>query len=454
MKEYEKWYAERQEKLEKGYFDYLKFASISADPSHKKDVEACGAHLEKMMQESHLQTEKWETSGSPAFFGCSENIPGAPTILFYGHYDVQPVDPIELWHHDPFDPKLEGREVFARGASDNKGQSYYFLKAMQAYLELNKQKKVNIKVLIEGEEEIGSPNLSLLLKEKKEELKCDYVLVVDVELPEKGVPGVTLGVRGCVSLEVVIKNANHDLHSGIHGNLALNPNKALVRLLAEMWDEEGSIAIPHFYDEVEPPSKTMLSHLDEHFSEEEYKKAFGVSLLDSEKGFSPQISNWMRPTLELVGIRGGYGGEGMKTIIPNEAIAKISCRIVPHQTPEKVCQVVKEFLLSKAPKGMDIEVHFHEGKGAAVQADPTLPLVQVLEKAYEKVFDLPALKILCGASIPISADMQKELNAPVLFIGMGQGDDHIHAPNEHFGLDRLEKGYYVITELLENLSDL
>jgi acetylornithine deacetylase/succinyl-diaminopimelate desuccinylase-like protein len=446
-----KWFKEHYEKTLADFFTFLSFPSISTDPTFHPDCRKAADWLCRYMKEIGLETTIWETSGLPVVFGEYKKAgANAPTLLIYHHYDVQPVDPIELWKSDPFKPVIRENQVFARGASDNKGQCFYSLTAIKAFLSLAKELPCNLKVFIEGEEETGGKGTAEVLQQKKAELKADHLLIVDSGIPSISSPAITLGVRGIVTMDVECSNSSVDLHSGIHGGIALNPNRALATLLAGMWDENGKVVIPGFYDDLLPLSKEDSSLVDMTFDQEHYEKSFGVTAYYHEKGFSFKEANWLRPVLEINGISGGYTGLGFKTVIPAKAHAKISCRLVPNQDPFKVGEAIKQHLLSSAPKGIKVSVNLHHGT-PAFRSDFNYFIVKTSALAYEDVFKKPCRYCLAGGTVPI-VDLVKASGAQATLIGVDLESDAIHSPNEHFGLDRLELGFLTIGRILSRLS--
>jgi acetylornithine deacetylase/succinyl-diaminopimelate desuccinylase-like protein len=446
------WFDSHKEEIFFRFFTFLKFGSVGTDPAYHHETRACAAWLLNYLKEIGFQAALYETSMHPVIFGhyCTGG-KERPTLLLYHHYDVQPVDPLELWTSPPFEPTVRGGQVYARGAQDNKGQCFYTLTALHAFLQLAKEAKVNLKIIIEGEEESGSVGTSQFLKEKGALLKADHLLVIDSGIPRLGTPAISMGMRGILSMEATLSNSREDLHSGTHGGVILNPNRALVQLLAKLWDAEGRVAVPHFYDEVKSYSKEELSCFEMTFDKEEYERKFGAKAYAIETGFSPRESNYIRPTLEINGIQGGYAGAGFKTVIPARAIAKISCRLVPHQDPEKIYERLVHFLCAEAPKGIDLSIsEFHGAPAFASSFDA--PIVKLVAKAYEEVLGKPCRYLLMGGSIPIVGELAKASGAATLAIGYGLDDDNIHAPNEHFGLDRFEQGFLTVGRILSALT--
>ncbi len=452
VEQLKKWYREHYDKTMEDFFTFLSFPSISTDPYYEKDSRRTADWLCNFMKKMGLEATLWETPGLPVVFGTHLKAgKDRPTLLIYNHYDVQPVDPLDLWKSDPFKPVIRDNHVYARGAVDNKGQCFYSLTAIKAYLALAKELNFNLKVFIEGEEESGGRGTAAILQQKEAELQADHLLVIDFDMPNVSTPAITLGMRGLVSLYVECSNSSIDLHSGAHGGIALNPNRALVSLLAGIWDEQGKVKIPHFYDDVRPLPKEHLSRVDMTFDLEQYKKSFGVNAFCSEEGFSLKESNWLRPTFEINGIWGGYTGVGFKTVIPAKAFAKISCRLVPDQDPEKIGKAIAEYFKNEAPEGIEVKVDLHHGAPAYRSALDSF-IVKTCALAYEEIFGKPCKYLFCGASVPIVVDLARASNAEVAMIGVGLGDDDIHAPNEHFGLDRFELGYLTVGRILSRLS--
>lgn len=452
LEQLKKWFKNHYDETQKDFFSFLSFPSISTDPKYEQDSRRTAKWLQEYMEKIGLKTEIWETPGLPVVFGTHLQAgKDCPTLLIYHHYDVQPIDPIELWESDPFKPVIKNNQVYARGAVDNKGQCFYSLTAIKAFLELAKEIRFNLKVFIEGEEESGGRGTAAILKEKEAELKADHLLVVDFDIPNPQTPAITVGMRGLVALNVECSNSSTDLHSGVHGGIALNPNHVLATLIAGMWDDHGKVLIPHFYDDVIPLSKEQLSLVDMSFDKEEYKRSFGVGAFCNEEGFSLKESNWLRPVLEVNGMWGGYTGLGFKTVIPSSAHAKISCRLVSNQDPEKIGKHIAEYLKSSAPKGIQIKADIHHGAPAFRGSFDSF-IVKTSALAYEEILGKPCKYLFCGASVPIVVDLARASKAEVAMIGVGIASDNIHAPNEHFSLDRFELGYLIIGSILTRLS--
>lgn len=436
------------------YKTLLAFPSISSEVEYKDDLLKCFDWVKKQAELIGFETEVWETGSHPTLFGSWLKAPGKPTLLIYNHYDVQPVDPLELWETPPFEPTVKDNVMYARGAQDNKGQLFYVMLALKTLMEKEGSFPLNIKWLIEGEEEVGSKNLPHVLVAQKEKLKADYLAIVDGGIPNKDVPAVSLGMRGLVTLEVEVTGSTNDLHSGSHGGLAYNPIFALTEMLASAKTREGSIAIPGFYDSIKPLSGKEKESLDFNYNDQKYAESYGAPATGGERSLPPLERNWLRPTFEVNGIQGGYTGSGFKTVIPAKAMAKISCRLVRGQDPQKTGKLVAHWLESIAPSGLKVKTEVHPGGGPAVLTSPNAPVVVAFAKAFSEVFKKPCHFVLEGASIPIVADLKAASGAEPVLIGLGLGTDQIHAPNEHFSLDRIEKGREIMLKAIQLLSAL
>jgi acetylornithine deacetylase/succinyl-diaminopimelate desuccinylase-like protein len=443
------WFRTHSAALRQDYFAFLRFASISADPHYRESVKACADWLKTYVQKhTSLQAECISTPGYPLVY--AENLqagPSKPTLLIYGHYDVQPIDPIELWKSNPFEPEERNGQIFARGAVDDKGQIFYALLAARFWKESNRKLPINLKFCIEGEEESSSLGLAKALPHIKHRLQADYLLVPDFDQFDAKTPAISLGARGLVSLEVTLTGSYSDLHSGLHGGMAYNPNRALAELLAELWDEEGRVQVEGFYDGVSEAKEAGYTF---RFEPKHYQQEFGVGALGGEKGKTLEEANCFRPTLEINGIVGGYTGAGIKTVIPAKATAKLSCRLVPGQDPQKIAHAVDRFLRQRAKSGMKIDVTISPGS-FAFRGNPHSQLAQAVAKASEEVTGIPCKKVLSGASIPIVADLVQATGAEVVGMGYGLPEDNIHAPNECFDWSRLEKGFATVARTLELL---
>ncbi|TFU16770.1 dipeptidase [Thermus tengchongensis] len=418
--------------------EFLSIPSVSTDPTHKEDVRKAALWLAERLKERGFYTELHETSLHPILYAERLLDPKAPTVLVYGHYDVQPPDPLELWESPPFSPTLRDGRVYARGASDDKGQLWAHVAALEGL-----SARVNVKFLVEGEEEIGSPNLLPFVRAHREKLRADVVLISDGAMFAPHTPTLTYGLRGLCYLEVRLKGARRDLHSGAFGGVAPNPIQALGWILARLKDEEtGRVLIPGFYDRVRPVSeeeRRLWPPLDEAL----LKGELGVEALPGEEGYTPLERLWARPTLDPNGIWGGYQGEGSKTVIPAEAGMKLSMRLVPDQDPEEVASQVEAYLREICPPGYTLEVlRLHGGK--PVLTDPHSPPMRLMAEALEEVWGRPPVYAREGGTIPVVAELQEVLGAPIVLLGLGLPDDNLHAPNEKFDLVNLEKGIAVL----------
>lgn len=446
-------YRKNEKEILVEYFEFLRFKSISSEPEFKEDTLDCAKWLKSYLHTIGFETELWSSEGHPVVYAHHLKAgQDKPTLLIYNHYDVQPVDPLYEWQSPPFEPTIRENQVFARGAQDNKGQCFYTILALKYLLTEYNQLPLNIKLCIEGEEECGSTALSKLLKEKASELKADYLAVVDMGIRGPNSPSISLGIRGIVTMDVEVQGSLYDMHSGSNGGLAYNPNHALIQILSTLRHTDGKIAIPGFYDDVIPFSDEDKKKVSWTFDANEYEKVVGAVPSGGESNLLPLERNWIRPTLEINGISGGYQGTGFKTVIPAKASAKISCRLVPGQHPQIIGRLVANFIERSAPPGIQVKVSVHPGGGCAVRSNPDSKVVRAFAQAYTEVFKMPVEFVLEGASIPIITELAQISQSEVVLVGLGLQDDMIHAPNEHFGLDRIEKGFAIIVKALENLS--
>lgn len=454
IEQFKQHFENQRDAIIRDFASFLKFGSVSSDPAYVEEVHACKEWVKSFLKDSNFQVEEWPTSEYPIVFAQDLSAgEDKPTVLIYNHYDVQPVDPLELWDNPPFEPTLKEDTIYARGAQDNKGQCFYVLQALKAYRELNGNLPLNVKLLIEGNEETGSGGLAGVLEQKKNQLKADYLLVVDLGITAPDKPCVTLGMRGCVALEVTCKGSDADLHSGCHGGIAYNPIHALAYLLSKLRDSNGHIAVPRFYDTIQELTEEQKKCFSFDWNQQEYFREFGVHPTGGENHLTPLERNWLRPTLEIVGVTGGYSGPGIKTVIPATASAKISCRLVVGQDPESIKEAVAGYLESLAPPGITVTTHLFPGGGTATITDPASTSIQAVARAYEEVFDSPCDYILTGATIPIAAQLQKVCGGEMVLMGLGLGSDRIHSPNEHFTIKRLLQGYLIIARSLEILGE-
>lgn len=453
LKQLQDLYQSNEKQALQEFFTFLEFESISSEPGHEADIQACITWLQNYVTKLGFTTELWPTTGHPVLYaqwnGAGKD---KPTLLIYNHYDVQPSTPLELWESPPFSPTVRNGEVFARGAQDNKGQCFYVLQALKLLMTKNGTFPLNIKLCIEGEEECGSHGLANILKEKSEQLRADYLAIVDLGMKAPNCPTLTLGLRGIVTMDVELTGSNVDLHSGSHGGLAYNPLHALVEMLAKLRDPNGKIAIPGFYDNVVNFTEDEKQRFTMDFDHENYETMFGAKCSGGERTLLPRERNWFRPALEINGLWGGYTGAGFKTVIPAKAYAKLSCRLVPRQEPQAVGRQIAEFLQSQAPEGIDVAVHIHEGGGLACQTKACSKSISAFAQALEEVYGKQCIFISSGASIPIATDLAAASHSEMILLGLGLTDDNIHAPNEHFGIDRLQQGALMMARGIELLA--
>ncbi|KGA97163.1 M20/M25/M40 family peptidase [Alkalihalobacillus alcalophilus ATCC 27647 = CGMCC 1.3604] len=433
--------------------DFLSIPSISALSEHKEDVRHAAEWMESSLKDAGVENVRlMETGGHPVVYGDWLHAAGKPTVLIYGHYDVQPVDPVELWETPPFEAHIRDEKIYARGASDDKGQTFMHVKAIEALLKVNGELPVNVKFLIEGEEEIGSVHLDSFVEEHRELLAADVLVISDTPMLEKGRPAICSGLRGLSSLQIDVKGAKGDLHSGLYGGGVQNSIHALVQILDSMRDSEGRVTVAGFYDKVEELNKDERAAMAElNFDEENLQKELEVPELFGEKGYSMIEQTWIRPTLEINGIYGGFQGEGVKTVIPSEAHAKITCRLVPTQDPDEIASLIEKHIAANTPKGVTVTTkRFDSGKPFAAPVDH--PAFQIAAKAYEEVYSAPVAFTRMGGSIPVVETFDRILQVPIVLMGFGLPSENFHAPNEHFHLENFDKGLQTISTYLEKLG--
>lgn len=445
-------YAQNTESFLADLKTFLSFPSISSESEYKPEVDRCVNWLKKYIETLGFECRLWPTSGHPVLFGSYDAAgPDKPTLLIYNHYDVQPVDPLEEWQTPPFEPTIRDGCIYARGAQDNKGQCFYVLQALKLLIQKDGKLPLNIKLCIEGEEECGSQGLSEILSQRKELLQADYLAVVDLGIKGPSEPSLTLGIRGLVTMDIELIAANSDMHSGLHGGIAYNPIHALVEVLAKLRDSTGKVTLPGFYDNALALSPEEINQLSLDFDSEEYERTWQAKPVGGEAALSPLERNWLRPTLEINGISGGYSGTGFKTVIPAKASAKISCRLVPNQTPEEIGKCVADFIKQHTSSAMQVKVNVHPG-GKPAGAKISSTAVKAFSEAYLEIFRKSPEFIYSGASIPIIPALATASGSEIVLVGLGLESDHIHAPNERFSLDRLEKGALIMARALELLS--
>jgi acetylornithine deacetylase/succinyl-diaminopimelate desuccinylase-like protein len=435
-------------------FQYVRFPSVSAQPAHRGDLAACAAWLKGHCEWIGLETRLIPTPGNPVILAKTPGQDRAkrPHFVVYGHYDVQPAEPFNLWKFNPFEPRLEGGKIFGRGSSDNKGQNFAHLKAVEAYLKTGSGLPCDLTFLIEGEEEVGSSHLAGFLKEHKEELRCRSVVISDTGMPDVRHPALTYALRGVAAFEVRVSGPSRDLHSGLYGGTVDNPATALCRILARLHDKRGRVAIPGFYDDVKPLTAFERRELAKFpLHDNAYRKLVGVPKLDGEAGFTTMERRSARPTLEINGLTSGYQGDGSKTIIPSMASVKITCRMVPDQKPKRIISLFRRHLKEICPPTVRIEIEAgHYGEPYATS--PATPLAQAALRSLKLAFGRDPILMREGGSIPIVNDFKKIIGADTLLLGLALPDDNAHSPNEKFELACFHAGMRLGAILWPELS--
>jgi acetylornithine deacetylase/succinyl-diaminopimelate desuccinylase-like protein len=436
--------------------DYIRIPSISTDPQYKGDVLRAAEFLLAKMRAAGLQAELIETAGHPLVYAEWLGAPGKPTVLFYGHYDVQPVDPVDLWRHPPFEPTVEGDKLVARGATDDKGQSYTHVKGVAALLAERGSLPVNVKFLVEGEEEAGGEAIERYVQEDGgKKLACDCVVISDTSLYAPGQPSLIYGLKGLAYMEIRVTGPNRDLHSGTFGGAVTNPLNALCQIVAQLRDAKtGKILIPGFYDDVRPLEAWEREEFGKlPFDEAAYRDELGVAELSGEEGYSTRERTWARPTCDVNGIFGGYEGKGAKTVLPSWGGVKVSMRLVPDQKPDKIAELFTRYVQSIAPKGVKVEVeNLHGAMPVVVEAQG--PIVEAAMEAMREIWGARPVRIREGGSIPIVASFSEVLQAPVLLLGFGLNDDGLHSPNEKFNISHFYNGIRSVARLLDRLGEV
>jgi len=435
-------------------FSLLRIPSVSSKKEHEPDMLKCAERWKELLLAAGCDhAELYPTKGAPVVYG--EKIIGknAPTVLVYGHYDVVPVEPLELWNTPPFEPTIIDGKIYCRGANDDKGQAFMHAKAFE-YLVKTNQLICNVKFMIEGEEEVGSKHLYDFCKDHKEMLKADVILVSDTSMIDSETPSITVGLRGLAYLEVEVTGPNRDLHSGLFGGAVANPINILCKMIASITDEKNRITIPHFYDDVIEVSKEERALMAQApFDEKAYKDALDVKELCGEEGYTPMEHVGIRPTFDLCGIWGGFTGEGTKTVLPSKAYAKLSMRIVPNQEPEKISELFKKHFESIAPKCVKVEVKPHHG-GNAYVSPLDMPAYKAAEKAFEHTYGKTPIPTRSGGSIPIIAGFDNILGIKSILLGFGLEADAIHSPNESYRLDHFYKGIETIPYFYKYFAEM
>ena len=435
--------------------EWVKIPAISSEAAHDADMVKNAEHLLTNLRALGADAaELWPTKGHPAVFAEWNHAPGKPTLLIYGHHDVQPIDPIGEWISPPFEPAIRDGRMWGRGVVDDKGQVHIHVKAIESFLKTRQKLPINIKLIVEGEEEIGSMNLDELMREKAARLTSDFVCVSDTAMFGRGIPSLCVGLRGLMYLEVHVEGPTTDLHSGSFGGGIQNPVNALAKMIGRLHDDQGRIMVPGFYDkvvELTAAERREIAGLP--FDEKEWLASTGAAAVFGEKGYSTLERVWARPTLDCNGIGGGFQGEGAKTIIPARVVAKISCRLVPHQEPEEIARQVGDYLEKIAPPGVRVKVVYLHG-GRPYLAPTDHPVFEVAKRAFAKAFGRPTVFIREGGSIPFVRTIADATGKPCLLMGFGQPDENAHAPNEWLDLENYHLGIKSAAYLYDELAKL
>lgn len=434
-------------------FEFLRIPSISTDPEHAGDLAAAADWLcDRLREAGCSEAEIWQTPGHPVVYGAWRGAEGAPTVLVYGHYDVQPEDPVELWDSPPFEPEVRDGKLYARGAVDDKGQLYVHVKALQAWLEATGSCPVNVVFLIEGEEEVGSEHVEQVVRDRLGQLRCDAVMVSDTTMFAPGLPTLCNGLRGMAYLQVDVQGPDRDLHSGMFGGAVVNPAETLARLLAACRDEHGRITIPGFYDDVrEVPQEERDDWKLLPFDEADYRASLGVDGLLQEGGYSPLEALWARPTFEVNGLLSGWTGEGSKTVLPATAMAKVSMRLVADQDPDAIADAFESYLRRLAPAGVKLTItRMHGGKPWSAPRDHQI--LQAAARAMTRAFGTETVFIREGGSIPLVGTLDELFGVPTVLMGFGLPDENAHAPNENLDVGNFYAGIASAAYFLEELA--
>jgi acetylornithine deacetylase/succinyl-diaminopimelate desuccinylase-like protein len=434
-------------------FEFLRIPSVSARSEHKADVARAADWLAQRIRAAGLSAEVFPTRGHPVVLGEWRGAgPGAPTYLVYGHYDVQPVEPVELWHSPPFEPTVRDGRIYARGSVDDKGQLYLHVKALQAHLSTHGKLPVNVIVLAEGEEEVGSEHLSAFIEEHAARLACDGVIISDSAMFAPGLPSILFSLRGMSYLQIDLDGPTSDLHSGSYGGAVVNPATTLARIVASFHDDQRRVAIPGFYDKVVRWDDDVRKQIRElPFRDEGFRDETGAPALGGEEGYSTLERIWTRPTVEVNGLLSGYTGEGAKTVLPSKAMAKVSCRLVPDQTPDEIAKLVTGHVRRMAPPEVTVKVTtLHSGLPWRAKLEG--PLFEAGRRALGRAFDRDPVLAGEGGSIPVVGDFQRILGAPVLLMGFGLPGENAHAPDEWIAVENYEKGMMAAAYLWEELA--
>ncbi|MCB0311143.1 MAG: M20/M25/M40 family metallo-hydrolase [Bdellovibrionales bacterium] len=446
------YFVQNRERFLAEWREFLKFKSISTDPLYHQECLDCATWLVTHLQSLGLKTELLETSSKPVVYAEWQGEKTKPQVIFYGHYDVQPVDPVEAWSSDPFGGELRGDRVYARGAQDNKGQVFYYIKALQFLMEKGAL-GCSVKLFIEGEEESLSTGIAAALPTWGEKVKGDILMVCDTGMYRAGLPAITMGLRGMVACTATLKGPRTDLHSGVHGGVVLNPATEMARLLSSLHHADGSIAVEGYYADVRPASEREIKLAEQNGLDiKRYEESVGVPAVGGEHSYGPYERRGFRPTLEINGIHSGYGGPGTKTIIPSVATAKLSSRLAKGQNPKKALKLLSDHLMEHTPPGLTLEITDCDTGCEAVRVSPDSPIVKKAAEVLEQLGEDGISYIWEGASIPIISEFVKHSGAEPLLVGFGLEEDSIHAPNESFSLEQFEQGFLYVALFLEQVT--
>lgn len=445
---------DRQQQALDELFEFLSIPSVSADSAFQPEMERCAAFVRDSMEAAGLQAEIIATEGHPIVFGERMEDPSLPTILLYGHYDVQPADPLNLWTSPPFEPVIRDEKIFARGATDDKGQLFTHIKAIQAWVNHEGRLPVNIRFIVEGEEEVGSDNLDRFLESNRDRLQADVAVISDTAQYGDGIPAITYGLRGIVAAEIRLTGPSKDLHSGVFGGSIANPANAAALLCGSLVDSSGRVQIPGFYDgvdEVSEQERARFAALP--YSESEFLAEVGSTAVHGEVGYSTTERRWIRPTCDINGIVSGYTGEGPKTIVPSKAMAKITCRLVPSQNPDQILTSMEKFLRDQCPPGIQFDFQSFHGC-EAFAFDPESAWISAATAALKTAFGADPVFIREGGSIPVVSSFQQILGIDTLLLGWGRNTDNLHSPDEHFHVADFHNGTLASARLWQELGSV
>lgn len=431
----------------------LRIPTVSADPECKPHMHRGAEFIHRQFADLGFQAEIVPTAGHPIVYAEWLKAPGAPTVMVYGHYDVQPADPLDLWTTPPFEPTIRDGLIYARGATDDKGQVFTHIKSAEAWLRSTGSLPVNLKYVIEGEEEVGSRNLEDFLAANKDRLKSDVAVISDTSQYGPNQPAITYGLRGILAVEITLTGPRKDLHSGVFGGAVANPATGIARMIAALHDDQGRVRIPGFYDDVVPLTDSERQQFrDFHFDEEAFKQELGISEVAGEAGFSTLERRWARPTCEVNGLVSGYTGVGPKTIVPSKATVKITCRLVPAQDPQRLTESLQQYLQSLCPPSLTFEFTSYHGCPGFV-LDPNSPFVEAASQAIQEAWGVDRVRLIReGGSIPVVQTFKDVLGVDTLLLGWGQNTDNLHSPNEHFSVEDFHRGINASARLWEKLA--